>query len=146
MQNSLDNIDRQIIRTLMADGRMALSELAQVIGMSAPSVADRVRRLENRKIIKRFTLELDYQALGFGFEAIVRIKPRPGSLHVVEQMIVAEERFTACDKVTGDDCFIARLALKSVSELDTILDPFHEKAETNTSIVKSSPIVNRQPL
>jgi Lrp/AsnC family transcriptional regulator, leucine-responsive regulatory protein len=145
-QNTLDDIDRQIIRHLKADGRMALSELAQVIGMSAPSVADRVRRLEARHVIRRFTLELDQSALGFALEAIVRIKPRPGSLHVVEQMIVAEERFTACDKVTGDDCFIARLALKSVAELDTILEPFHEKAETNTAIVKSSPIMNRQPL
>jgi Lrp/AsnC family transcriptional regulator, leucine-responsive regulatory protein len=146
MQNTLDNIDRQIIRHLTADGRMALSELAHIIGMSAPSVADRVRRLEARHVIKRFTLELDQAALGFTLEAIVRIKPRPGSLHVVEQMIVAEERFTACDKVTGDDCFIARLALKSVAELDKLLDPFHEKAETSTAIVKSSPILNRQLL
>ncbi len=146
MQNTLDSIDRQIIQHLTADGRMALSELAQIIGMSAPSVADRVRRLEARGVIKRFTLELDQQALGFALEAIVRIKPRPGSLHMVEQMIIEEKRFTACDKVTGDDCFIARLALKSVAELDAILDPFHEKAETNTSIVKSSPIASRQPL
>jgi Lrp/AsnC family transcriptional regulator, leucine-responsive regulatory protein len=146
IQTSLSDIDLQIIQLLKADGRLAFSELAQIVGMSAPGVADRVRRLVDNKVIKRFTLELDASALGYSIEAIVRIKPRPGSLHVVEHMIVAEERFTACDKVTGDDCFVARLALRSFDELNPILEPFHEKAETNTSIIKSSPIINRHPI
>jgi Lrp/AsnC family transcriptional regulator, leucine-responsive regulatory protein len=143
IQSSIDETDRQIIHYLMTDGRMPLTELAQLIGMSAPSVAERIRRLESRHIIKKFTLELDQTALGFTIEAIIRIKPRPGNLHIVEQMIIKEERFTACDKVTGDDCFVARLVLKSVVELDKILDPFHDKAETNSAIIKSSPIKNR---
>ena len=145
IENDLDDTDRQILLHLQANGRVSMSDLAKSVGMSAPSVKDRVRRLEDRRIIRKFTVELDMAALGFSLEAIVRIKPRPGSLHVVEKMIMEEARFTACDKVTGDDCFIARLALKSIQELDRLLDPFHEKAETNTALVKSSPISNRSP-
>lgn len=146
LKNPIDMVDLDILRLLKDDGRMALNELAVVVGMSAPGVAERVRRLESRNFIKRFTIDIDLSAMGFEIEAIVRIKPRSGSLHRVEQMIISEERFTACDKVTGDDCFIARLALMSISELDPILVPFHDIAETHTSIVKSSPIVNRQPI
>lgn len=145
-KNPLDPMDLTILQNLQADGRMSVSELAQMVGMSAPSVKDRIRRMEDRGFIRKFTIDLDKHALGFHLEAIVRIKPRPSNLHLVEKMIIEEPRFTSCDKVTGDDCFIARLALKSIQELDELLDPFHEKAETNTSIVKSSPIKNRTPL
>jgi len=145
-EKSLDLMDQSILQHLEADGRMSMSDLAQMVGMSAPSVKDRIRRLEDRNIIRNFTVSLDMQALGYNLEAIIRIKPRPGSLHLVEKMIIEEPRFTSCDKVTGDDCFIARLALKAVTEIDHLLDPFHEKAETNTAIVKSSPIKNRTPL
>ncbi|MEH6525161.1 MAG: Lrp/AsnC family transcriptional regulator [Sneathiella sp.] len=146
IENSLDAMDLTILQSLQTDGRMRMSELAQIVGMSAPSVKDRIRRMEDRGFIRKFTIDLDMRALGYQLEAIVRIKPRPSNLHLVEKMIVEEQRFTSCDKVTGDDCFIARLALKTIQELDDLLDPFHEKAETNTSIIKSSPIKNRTPL
>lgn len=146
IENTLDSMDLNILKNLQADGRMSISELGQIVGMSAPSVKDRIRRLEDRGVIRKFTIDLHMQALGYQLEAIVRIKPRPSNLHLVEKMIVEEPRFTACDKVTGDDCFIARLALKTIQELDELLDPFHEKAETITSIIKSSPIKNRTPL
>ncbi len=142
---SHDKTDLAIIELLSKNGRMSMSELAGSVGMSGPSVTERVRRLEANRIIRGFTVELDLAMMGFPLEAIVRIKPRPGALHIVEEMIVNEPRFTACDKVTGDDCFIARLSLRSISELDDLLDPLHYKAETNTSIVKSSPIQGRRP-
>ena len=99
LDNSIDDTDRQILLQLQTEGRMSMSDLAKRIGMSAPSVKDRVRRLEDRGIIRRFTVDMDMTALGFNLEAIVRIKPRPGSLHIVEKMILEEKRFTACDKV-----------------------------------------------
>jgi len=146
MKMSLDETDFRILRLLRSDGRMKMTELAQAIGMSAPSAQERVRRLEAAGAIRHFTVEMDMSAFGFQLEAVVRMKPRPGSLHIVEKMILDQPRFTDCDKVTGDDCFIARLALKNVGELDDLLDPFHDHAETNTAIVKSSPIRNRTPL
>ena len=66
-------------------------------------------------------------------------------MHLVEQMIHDDKRFTACDRVTGEDCFVARMALVSVSELDHILLPLHERAETHTAIVKSSLLRGRMP-
>ncbi len=141
----MDDHDRQIVRLLEQDGRMTVTELASHVGLTPPSVRDRIRRMEDRGIIAGFTVTVDPASLGFQLAAVVRIKPRPGNLHVVERMIVEEPRFVSCDKVTGDDCFIARLLLKNIQELDPLLDPFHEKAETNTAIVKSSPVTARLP-
>ncbi|MEM9108206.1 MAG: Lrp/AsnC ligand binding domain-containing protein, partial [Pseudomonadota bacterium] len=95
--------------------------------------------------IAGFGARLDLRQFGYMIQALVRIKPRSGQLHTVENMIREEPRFIACDRVTGDDCYVARLLLKDVAELDDILLPFHDRAETNTSIVKSFVFENRLP-
>lgn len=140
---SIDEIDRRILNILTTDGRVSLSELAQRVSMSAPSVTDRVRRLEEKGILLGFTIDVDLEALGYSLEAIVRIKPRPGKLKQVEAMLESQPRFVSCDRVTGDDCYVAKLVLKSIDELDELLGVFHNYAETNTAIVKSSLIKKR---
>ncbi len=139
----LDDTACKIIEILADDGRISISELASRIGLSAPSTTERVRKLEQDGIITGFTVEINPKALGYTLEAIVRIKPSPGNLHVVQQLILNEPRFITCDTVTGDDCFVTRLYLKEITELDDLLAPLHEKAMTNTSLVKASPIKNR---
>ncbi len=145
MMKAIDEIDQGIISVLEQDGRASLAEIGKVVGLSGPAVGERLRRLQSDGVIDGFTVRVDTKALGYTLEAIVRIKPRSKQLHNVEQMIRDEPRFTSCDRVTGDDCFIARLALVSVAELDDILLPLHERAETHTSIVKSSLLRNRMP-
>lgn len=145
MTKAIDEIDQGIISTLENDGRASLAEIGKVVGLSGPAVGERLRRLQSDGVVEGFTVCVDAKALGYTLEAIVRIKPRSKQLHNVEQMIRDEPRFTSCDRVTGDDCFIARLALVSVAELDDILLPLHERAETHTSIVKSSLLRNRMP-
>ncbi|MEP5761833.1 MAG: Lrp/AsnC family transcriptional regulator [Litoreibacter sp.] len=145
MTKAIDEIDRRIISTLGHDGRASLAEIGKGVGLSGPAVGERLRRLQSDGVVEGFTVCVDPKALGYTLEAIVRIKPRSKQLHNVEQMIRDEPRFTSCDRVTGDDCFIARLVLVSVAELDDILLPLHERAETHTSIVKSSLLRNRMP-
>jgi Lrp/AsnC family transcriptional regulator, leucine-responsive regulatory protein len=145
MTKALDDIDRHIIAHLEHDGRAGLADIGKAVGLSGPAVGERLRRLQSSGVIEGFTLRIDPRALGYTLEAIVRIKPRSGQIHIVEQMIRDEPRFTACDRVTGDDCFVARLALVSVAELDTILLPLHRRADTSTSVVKSSLLRNRMP-
>lgn len=142
----MDEKDRLIIGNLREDARMPVSELAKRVGLSGPSTSERMRRLESNGFIAGYTVDLDLEALGFVLQAIVRIKPRPGNLHIVEDMIMNETRFIDCDKVTGEDCFVTRLALRSIAELDPLLLPFHDRAETNTAIIKSSPLRGRVPV
>ncbi len=141
----LDDIDTQLLNLLLDDARMSLKELGQRVGLSSPSVAERMRRLEERGVIRAFTLDLDAQALGYALQAIVRIRPLPGMLHVVQKLIEDIAEVTECSKVTGDDCFIAHLCLRSIDHLDGILDRISDKAETNTSIVKSQTVRRRPP-
>lgn len=145
MSKPLDQIDHAIIAALDADGRASLAEIGKQVGLSGPSVGERLRRLRDDGVIEGFGVRVDPDALGYTLEAIIRIKPRSRQMHLVEQMIRDEPRFTACDRVTGEDCFVARLALLSVAELDAILLPLHERAETHTAVVKSSLLRGRMP-
>ncbi|WP_213297925.1 Lrp/AsnC family transcriptional regulator [Paraburkholderia sacchari] len=142
---ALDEIDRALLAALAEDGRASVSELARQIGLSAPSTSERLRRLEAQGVIGGYTVRIDPRALGYTLQAIVRVKPLPGQLHLVEEVIRRIPEFIECDKVTGDDCFIARLYLHSIDQLDEILNKVTERAETSTAIVKSTPVARRLP-
>ncbi|NIE66741.1 Lrp/AsnC family transcriptional regulator [Burkholderia sp. Ax-1719] len=141
----LDEIDRALLAALAEDARASVSELARQIGLSAPSTTERMRRLEAQGVIGGYTVQIDPRALGYTLQAIVRVKPLPGQLHLVEEMLRRIPEFIECDKVTGDDCFIARLYLHSIEQLDEILTKVTERAETSTAIVKTTPVPRRLP-
>lgn len=141
----LDDLDRRIVEILVDDARISLKELAARVNLSSPSTSERLRRLEERGVIRAFTVDVDPAALGYTLQAIVRIKPLPGRLHQVQKLIEEIPEFTECDKVTGDDCFIGRLLIRSIGDLDRILDKITDKAETSSAIVKAQPVKRRLP-
>ena len=145
MENEIDEIDRNVLAILSEDARISLKDLAGKVGLSSPSVSERLRRLEERGVIRGFTVDIDPAALGYTLQAIVRIRPLPRKLHIVQALIAEIPEVVDCDKVTGDDCFVARLYLRSIAQLDGILDRVAEKAETSTAIVKSQPVLRRLP-
>ena len=83
----LDDVDQRILTALAADARVSLKDLARAVGLSSPSVSERVKRLEERGVIRGFTVDIDPRALGYQLQAIVRIRPLPGQQHIVQQMI-----------------------------------------------------------
>lgn len=141
----LDDVDRALIMAMTDNARISIADLARQVGMSAPSVAERLRRLEEAGLVSGYTVDLDLKALGYTLTAIVRIRPLPGQLHQVEKLLMESPEVIECDKVTGDDCFIARYVLRSIDELDPILDKISQRAQTSTSIVKASPVRRRLP-
>lgn len=96
-------------------------------------------------MLTHYTVDIDPKHFGYLLQAIVRIRPLPGKLQEVERQIQAIPEFTECDKVTGEDCFIARLHVRTMDHLDTLLDRINAYAETNTAIVKKTPVKRRLP-
>ena len=141
----LDDLDQRIVAALAANSRMSLKELAGHVQLSSPSVSERLRRLEERDVIGAFTVEIAPKSLGYSLQAIVHIKPLPGKLQMVERLIRETPEIIECDKVTGDDCFIARLCARSMDQIDEILNRISDKAETKTSVVKSQTVKRRLP-
>lgn len=141
----LDAVDIRILRMLAEDARTSVAEIARVVGMSAPSVSERIRRLQDNGTIEGYTIRIDPAAFGLPLSAWLRIRPVPGELARVSEIIKAIPQVVSCDRVTGEDCFVARVHVRSVGDLETVIDRIIPYAMTNTAIVQSSPVALRLP-
>jgi Lrp/AsnC family leucine-responsive transcriptional regulator len=141
----IDEIDRRLIEALNGDARLSVADLARLVGLSPPSVAERIRRLEEAGVIEGYTLKLDPSALGLALSAWLRIRPLPGELQTVADIVRSLPEIVQCDRITGEDCFLAKAHVSSVAELEKLIDKIIPHAMTNTSIIQSSPVVPRLP-
>lgn len=141
----LDAIDVQLLRALAADARTTTAELARRVGLSAPSAAERVRRLEEAGVIEGYTAKINPRVLGLTISAWLRIRPIPGQLRKVADIVRGLPEIVRCDRITGDDCFIARAHVRSVAHLEKLIDKIIPYATTNTSVIQSSPVPHRLP-
>ncbi len=141
----LDARDLEILGVLSEDARISMAELARKVGLSPPSVAERVRRLEEAGVIQGYRAVVNPAALGLPLTAWIRIRPIPGQLGKVAEVLQGLEAVVACDRVTGEDCFVAKAHVRSVEHLEAVIDRIMPYAMTNTSVVQSSPVPPRLP-
>jgi len=141
----LDATNRRLLHELRADGRIGMAELGRRIGMSAPAVAERVQRLERAGVITGYRAEIDPSALGFPVSAVVRIRPSPGQLQRIPEIARETVEVGECYRITGEDCYLLRLHLRSIDELEDVLDRFTPYGQTTTSIIHSMPVPRRGP-
>jgi Lrp/AsnC family transcriptional regulator, leucine-responsive regulatory protein len=140
---ALDEIDRRLLSELAEDGRLSTAELARRVTLSAPAVAERVRRLERDGVITGYRAELDPRALGYAIAAIVRVRPTPRQLHRIVELARETPEVVECYRITGDDCFLMKLHLHSMDDLEPVLDRFVLFGQTTTSIIQSTPVPRR---
>jgi Lrp/AsnC family leucine-responsive transcriptional regulator len=141
----LDAVNLQLLDELSRDGRLGIAELGRRIGMSAPAVADRVQRLERAGVITGYHAEVDPVAVGFPISAVVRIRPSPGQLQRIPEIARETPEVAECHRITGEDCYLLRLHLRAIDELEEVLDRFTPYGLTTTSIIHSSPVPRRGP-
>lgn len=139
----LDPLNVQLLRLLQTDPRIAVSELARRVGMSAPAVRERVQRLEDAGVIRGYRLELDPHALGYPIAAFVRVRPMPGKLPKIAELADKMPEVVECHRITGEDCFILKVYLEELDALDRVLDRFLAHGQTTTSLIQSSPVPPR---
>jgi len=143
--NLLDDINLRILGELQSEGRIGLAELGRRVGLSAPAIAERVQRLERAGAIRGYHADLDPAVLGFPVAAVVRIRPSPGQLARIREIAQETPEVAECHRITGEDCYLVRLHLRSIDELEDILDRFTPHGLTTTSIIHSTPVPRRGP-
>ena len=143
--SALDATDVRILNALVDDARTSIADLARSVGLSPPSVSERIKRLEEVGVIEGYTLTINPKALGLPITAWLRIRPIPGQLQMVAEILRGLPEIVECDRITGEDCFVARAHVQSVEELEKLIDQVIPYAMTNTSIIQSSPVKRRLP-
>jgi Lrp/AsnC family leucine-responsive transcriptional regulator len=139
----LDEIDRRLLEELGTDGRLTMAELGRRVSLSPPAVTERVQRLERSGVITGYTAVIDPKAIGFPLAAVVRVRPASRQLHRIPEVARSTPEVVECYRITGEDCFFLKLHLRSIDDLEEILDRFVEYGQTTTSLIHSSPVANR---
>src|SRR5262245_28884795 len=118
----LDPTNVQLLAELKDDPRLPMTALGRRVGLSAPAVTERVRRLEEAGVIRDYRLDIDPAALGFPLTAYIRLRPNPGQLQKAAELARTIPEVAECHRITGDDCFIIKIHLPAIDHLDGILD------------------------
>jgi Lrp/AsnC family leucine-responsive transcriptional regulator len=141
--HALDRVDRSIVGALQRNGRDSFSEIGKAIGLSATSVAERVRRLEQAEVIQGYQVRLSAQKLGYPVTAFILARPSGPDARFIK---VAGERpeILACYRVTGEFSFIAQVIVRDVGHLEELLNHL-EPASVHivTLVVLSTPFEAR---
>jgi Lrp/AsnC family leucine-responsive transcriptional regulator len=142
-KSALDPKDLAILKCLQNDPRLGIADLARQVELSAPTVRDRLQRLVEIGVIRRWWLEIDPSALGYPICVYIRVRPMPGQLNKIAALANELPQVVEAHRVTGEDCFIIKAYIKALENLDQLLDRFLAFGQTTTSIVQSSPVLQR---
>lgn len=136
----MDDLDKKALSELMAHGRITWAELASRMDLSSPAAADRVRRLEDKGIIKGYHAEIDPEKVGYGLTAFIFITlERPEHtdefLHLIKEIPEIQE----CHHITGEDNYLVKVRCHGTRDLDRIITTelrgMHGVVKTKTVIV-----------
>lgn len=144
----MEETDRLIVRTLVHDGRANFPTLAQVTGLSVSAVHQRVRRLEQRGVIRGYAALVDPDALGLGLTAFVSIKPiDPAAPDDAAERLRHLAEIEACHSVAGEESYILKVRVASPAALEELLQAIRAAANvsTRTTVVLSTPYEARPP-
>jgi Lrp/AsnC family leucine-responsive transcriptional regulator len=142
----MDALDLQILSSLDADARRPYADLARELNVSQPTIADRVQRLEARGILRGTMINLDYARLGYPISAFVRIRAFGPKDRGLVQAMREIPQIIESHSVTGEDCVIARVVVRSVDELSSVLNRISAYGHSSTSIILDTLIPLRNPL
>jgi Lrp/AsnC family transcriptional regulator, leucine-responsive regulatory protein len=147
-EGELEAIDRAIARELSADGRCSFTDLAERVGLSVSAVHQRVRRLEQRGVIKGYSARLDAEAVGLPLTAFIALAPTdPGAPDDYPQRLEGIREIESCYSVAGDNSYVLLVRVGSPVLLEDLLRRIREaaKVSTRTTVVLSTPFEGRSP-
>ena len=140
----LDSISRRILHELTQDGRISYRELGERVGLSAPAVTERVRRLERDGVITGYTATSDPAAGGAPILIIMRVSHAAGRPPVASGERAAElPEVIECNRVTGSESHVIRAWCRDLAHLNDLIEIFTEYGETITNVVTDTPVKRR---
>ena len=144
----MEDIDLQIVRLLLEDGRMSYTDVGKATGLSTSAAHQRVRRLEQRGVIKGYRAEVDAEALGLPLTAFISVKPfDPAAPDDVPERLAGLPEIESCHSVAGDENYILKIRVATPADLEGLLGRIRSAANvsTRTTIVLSTPFDGRIP-
>lgn len=142
----LDNKDWQLLEALQQDARLGYAELGRKVRLSAPAVAERVKRLEEAGVITGYHAVVEPKRLGLSIDAMVRLRCDGGICARIGKIVADIPEVIDCRRLAGEDSALLRVVAMSISHLEAVLDrllKIHSSISTTTLVVLQTPHANR---
>ena len=137
----LDETGWRLLEELQQNARLSYTELGQRVGLSLPSVAERVRKLEEAGIITGYHAEVNLTRLGLPILALIRLGSFVGQgCNQIAAQVSEIPEVLECYKVTGTDCAVVKVVAASMDHLERIIEEISHTGPAATSIVFSKPL------
>ena len=144
----LEPTDSAIVRELAANGRCSFTDLAERVGLSVSAVHQRVRRLEQRGVIRGYGARLSCEAVGLPLTALISLTPiDPAAPDDYPQRLEHIPQIESCYSVAGEESYVLLVRVGTPAELEELLRRIRESAKvsTRTTVVLSTPYEGRVP-
>jgi len=141
-----DAKDWQLLEALQQDARLGYAELGRKVRLSAPAVAERVKRLEEAGVITGYRAMVDPKRMGFGIEAMVRLRCDGATCARIGKLVADIPEVLDCRRLAGEDSALLRVVTMSITHLEAVLDrllKIHSSISTTTLIALQTPHANR---
>ncbi|RLQ84856.1 Lrp/AsnC family transcriptional regulator [Planomicrobium sp. Y74] len=133
----VDEIDKKILKELAENSRLSMSELGRRIKLSSPSVTERVRQMESFGIIKKYTLDIDYEKLGLPIQCIVEATIKNGDYKRFKMYIEGLPNVNFCYRIAGNACYLLKMQFENFSEAEKFINTVNPYASTVTHFIFS---------
>ncbi len=136
----MDKFDELILNALVENGRLSYAELARRVNLSPPAVAERVAKLEAKKVITGYHAHVNLEKLGLGISFLVELCLNHNHWQNTLQALVQMPEILQCYRVTGDACVIIKGAVGNMAAMEAFIEEVSHYGATKTSIILSAPL------
>jgi Lrp/AsnC family leucine-responsive transcriptional regulator len=136
----LDDAGQAILRAMQDDARISFAQLGRKVGLSAPAVADRVRKMEEAGIIAGYHARVNSAKLGLPVTAFVRLRIARDDFQRVIALARDIPQVRECHHASGEDTFVLKVMASSEEHLERSIDPFRPFGEIKVSVILSTPV------
>ncbi|MFJ8235414.1 Lrp/AsnC family transcriptional regulator [Ureibacillus sp. NPDC094379] len=133
----IDDIDKKILDELHNNSRLSMSELGRRVNLSSPSVTERVRQMESFGVIKKNTLVIDYEKLGFPIQCIIEATVKNGDYKSFKSYIEKLPNVEFCYRIAGSACYMFKMQFETFANAEKFIDEVSPIAQTVTHFIFS---------
>lgn len=138
----VDDINWKILQLLQENSRQTNTQIAKVVGVTSPAVAERIRKMEDAGIIKGYTATVSHYDTGYQLRALITVRAFMGRLKPFLQKVKSFDEVVNCYRITGNENIVMEVVLDNQIHLEKFIDQLITYGETKTQIILSNVIEN----
>jgi len=142
MNTKIDDISWKILKFLQLNARESFAHIGREVGLSAPAVAERVKKMEDAGIISGYSANVSHTATGYQLKAIITLRAFMGKLKPFLVLVKSLSEVTNCYRITGNENLVMEVVLENQFHLEKFIDRLIQYGEARTHIVLSDVIKN----